>query len=283
VKPQTLRTYEGLVRARIEPALGATKLSKLSAAQLSGFYGRLLDDGLAPASVRVVHAIIYKALRQAYRWGMIPTNPASVASVPKPRSAEVTPLTREQAKAFLAAAEGEPLEALFTLLLSTGLRVGEALGLRWSDINLDKGTAHIARTLWWAPGGKAQFGTPKSGKGRSIQLPPMAVASLRRHHTRQLEQRLAAPTWVESGSVFTNLIGEPLRRDHVDRHHFQPLLRKAGLPRHTLHVLRHTAATLLLQQGTHPTLVQHLLGHASVSMTLDKYSHWLPSMGEATA
>jgi integrase len=142
----------------------------------------------------------------------------------------------------------------------------------------------IARTLWWEKGGTPRHGSPKSGKGREIRLTDRAVEAHKRHRVQQNEQRLAmCSAWVDSGLVFTTRIGTPLRRDTVYRRHFQPLLAKAGLPPVTLRTLRHTCATSLLAQGTHPVLVQHLLRHSTVAMTLDRYSHWTPSMGDATA
>jgi integrase len=284
VKPGTLATYEAQVRARIEPNLGCRKLTKLSAAQLTAFYGRLLDQGLSPATARLNHAIIHRALSKAQKWGMIPANAASVATAPKPRSAEVTPLTQEQARTLLAASAGTELEALWVLLVSSGVRIVEALATRWEDVDLTKGVLRVSRTLSWEHGDRPRFGSPKGGKGRSIHLSQRATDALRRHSTRQKEQRLAAPVWEEHGLALTTEVGRPLRREAVARNHFRPLLVRAALPPTTrLHDLRHTCATLLLAQGTHPTLVQHLLGHSSVSMTLDKYSHWVPSMGEQTA
>jgi integrase len=284
VKPLTYANYERIVRVHLKPGLGRVKLPRLGAHHLAAYYRQKLDAGLKPASVRLHHAVASRALRQAHRWQLIRQNPAALVDAPRPKPKEITPLTQEQARALLAATEGDALEALWVVLLSAGPRIGEALALRWEDLNLDTQTMRIGRTLSWEKGGAPRYGMPKGGKGRSVQLTDRAVAALRRHRLRQAEQRLAAGAlWHDGGLVFTTSLGRPLRRDDVDRRLFKPLLRRAGLPTITLHTLRHTAATLLLSQGTHPVLVQHLLGHSTVAMTLDKYSHWTPSMGEQTA
>jgi integrase len=143
----------------------------------------------------------------------------------------------------------------------------------------------IARSLSWAKGGGPRYGTPKGGRGRGVTLTDRSVAALRRHRLRQAEQRLAmGEVWIDYGLVFTDALGGPLRRDHVSRRSFEPLLAAAGPPASTrLHDLRHTCATLLLGRGVHPKLVQELLGHSTIAMTLDRYSHWTPDLGAQTA
>lgn len=165
--------------------------------------------------------------------------------------------------------------------MTAGLRVGELLGLRWEDTDL--GRVRVARILSAAKGGP-RFTTPKSGRGRSISLTEGTTIALRGHRIRQTEERLRVGTlWEDQGLVFPSTTGRPLSRDAVYRRAFAPLLERAGLPRITLHDLRHTCATLLLGQGMNPKYVQELLGHASVAMTLDRYSHRVPSMGDQTA
>jgi integrase len=167
--------------------------------------------------------------------------------------------------------------------VTAGLRIGELLGLKWTDVNLERGTMQVARTLSRAKNGP-RFTTPKNGKGRSITLTIQAVEALRIHRKRQNEERLRLGTlWEDNGLVFASGTGTPLSRDFVYRRSFKPLLKRAGLPTMTLHDLRHTCATLLLSRGVHPKFVQELLGHASIAMTLNRYSHWIPSMGDQTA
>jgi integrase len=287
VKPSTFAQYQRTAEARIKPALGHVRLNKLNPGHLEVVYQSWLDAGASPSTVRGSHAIIHASLGRAVRWGLVQRNVADLVSAPKVRPPEIRPLSAEEGKRLLAAASdtGDQLEALWVLLLTSGLRIGEALATRWEDIDLGTGTLRVARTLAWRTGIGPTFGPPKSGKGRSIRLTDRAVEDLRRHRVRQNEQRLKALVWVEHGLVFTSTIGTPLARNNVHERHFKPLLERAGLsPKDvTPHTLRHTCATLLLQQGTHPTLVQHLLGHSTVAMTLDRYSHWVPSMGAATA
>ena len=163
------------------------------------------------------------------------------------------------------------------------MRIGELLALRWTDVDLEQGVMRVSRTLSRAKGGP-RFTTPKNGKGRPVTLTREAVEALRSHRKGQNEVRLKLGTlWADNGLIFASETGKPLTRDFVDRRSFKPLLKRAGLPKKRLHDLRHTCATLLLSQGVHPTLVQKLLGHASVVMTLNRYSHWIPSMGDQTA
>jgi integrase len=283
VKPITFESYERQVRVHISPALGHLKLGRLSPANVQALYGRKLDAGMSPSSVRQTHAVLHRALEQAKRWRLVSENVAAATTPPRPRKKEIEPLDNRQARALLEAARGERLEALFVLAVTAGLRIGELLGLKWEDTDLERGTVRVARTLSAAKSGP-RFTTPKSGRGRSIALTEGATIALRGHRRRQTEERLRVGTlWEDQGLVFPSTTGRPLSRDAVYRRSFAPLLKRAGLPRITLHDLRHTCATLLLGQGMNPKYVQELLGHASVAMTLDRYSHWVPSMGDQTA
>jgi integrase len=214
----------------------------------------------------------------------VPENVAAATTPPKPQPKEIRPLDSEQAKTLLEAARGERLEALFVVAVTGGLRIGELLGLRWEDIDLERGAMRVARTLSGAKSGP-RFTTPKNGKGRTIMLTRQAVEALRSHRKRQNEERLMVGLlWEDYGLAFPSTTGRPLSRNSVDRRCFKPLLRRAGLPPATrLHDLRHTCATLLLGQGVHPKFVQELLGHASIAITLNRYNHWIPAMGDRTA
>ncbi len=169
--------------------------------------------------------------------------------------------------------------------------MGEALGLRWSDIDLDAATLRVSRQLQrmrkdpneGSPG-KLVFSEPKNASCRTVDLPQRAVKALRSHRMRQLEEKLkVGPTYHDQSLVFATTKGTPLDAQNVVNRSFKPLLKRVGLPNIRWHDLRHTCATLLLSRGTHPKLVQHLLGHASIQLTLDRYSHWIPSMGRHAA
>jgi integrase len=202
---------------------------------------------------------------------------------PKPNPEEIRPLDAEQAKRILEASRGNRLEALYVLAVTAGLRIGELLGLKWEDIDLGAGSLHVRRTRSQAKTGPT-FTAPKNGKGRSIRLTRRAVEVLKAHKVAQNAERLKAGSlWQDNSLVFCTHAGKPLDFRNVATASFKPLLKKAGLPNIRFHDLRHTCATLLLSRGHHPKLVQELLGHATVAMTLDRYSHVLPGMGDQTA
>jgi len=276
--------YKLQITRHISPAFGRLKLSKLTAAPIQSLYAAKLRDGLKPSSVRYIHAVLHRALEQAVRFNLIPFNPAARVDPPKIRQEEITPLDAEQARRFLHAARGDRFEALYVLSLTTGLRMGEALGLRWSDIDLDAGTLRVNRQVQrMRGGGGLVFSEPKNASRRTLELPQRALEALRSHRKEQAEEKLRAADYGDSGLVFATGKGTPIDAQNIVNRYFKPLLKRAELPDIRWHDLRHTYATLLLARGTHPTYVQKSLGHASVQLTLDRYSHWMPSMGRNTA
>jgi len=284
--PRTYHNYRLQIRQHISPTIGRLKLSKLTAAHVQSLYAVKLREGLKPSSVRYIHAVLHRGLEQAVRFNLIPFNPAARVDPPKVRQEESTPLDSEQARVFLEAGKGDKFEALYVLSFTVGLRMGEALGLRWSDIDLDAKTLRVNRQLQRIrDGGGLVFSEPKNASRRTVDLPQRAVEALRSHRKRQVEEQLrVVAQWADNGGlVFTTTIGTPLDAQNIVNRHFKPLLKRTGLPDIRWHDLRHSCATLLLSRGTHPTYVQKLLGHASVQLTLDRYSHWMPSMGKHTA
>jgi integrase len=283
LKATSYEAYERSIRVHVAPALGDVRLAKLTPGHLQSYYGAKLAEGMAPASVRLQHQVMHRALAMAQKWRLVVENVADATDPPKPRAEEMKPLDREQARRFLDAARGHRHEALFVLAITTGMRIGELLGLRWGDIDAEAGTLRVERTLSAAKSGP-RFTSPKSGKGRNVKLPAIAVAALKAHRARQNAERLAlGDAWQDLNLVFPARDGGPLDRTNLTRDNLAPLLRRAELPAIRFHDLRHTAATLLLSQGVHPKLVQELLGHSSVAMTIDRYSHVLPGMGDQTA
>jgi integrase len=272
-----------MVERHIVPGLGRVKLKRLTPAHVRGLYREKLDAGLAPRTVQYTHTTLNKALKQAVADGLIPRNPAANVKAPRPRRSEVKPLSREQVNVLFEAATGHRLEALYVLAVTAGLREGELLALRWEDADLEASMLQVRRVLSEARSGRI-FEAPKSGKGRSVRLTRKAIAALRVHRKRQLEERMArAGLWQEQGLVFPSSVGTPLSARNLQRH-FKAMLERAGLPKSTrFHDLRHTCATLLLRQGVHAKYVQELLGHADISLTLNVYSHVLPDMGDAAA
>ena len=283
VRQRTWERYEQFVRVHLTPALGKIKLAKLTPAHVRGLYRDKLNSGLAPRTVLHIHRAFSKALKQAAADGLIPRNPAAPVKPPQPRGEEIRPLNREQVRVLFEAASGDRLEALYIVAVTAGLRRGELQGLKWDDLDLEAGMLQVRRTCSEPKGGHI-FEAPKSGKGRNIRLTQSAVAALRMHRRRQLEERMyKADLWQEQGLVFPSTVGTPLWGGNLNRA-FKATLQRAGLPKSTrFHDLRHTCATLLLMQSVNPKFVQELLGHADISLTLNVYSHVLPDMGDATA
>jgi integrase len=282
---RTYHNYKLQIREHIVPTLGNMKLSKLDTPNIQALYTTKLQAGLKPASIRYIHAVLRCALEKAVDLRLIPRNPAVSARPPKIVQEEITPLDVEQTRVLLEGVKGDRFECLYVLSLTCGLRMGESLGLRWSDIDLEAGTLRVHRQLQRVrEGGGLVFSEPKNASRRTIDLPQRALEALRSHRKRQIEQQLSAGTkWQDNDLVFASYKGTPMDAQNIVNRYFKPLLRRAGLPDIRWHDLRHTCATLLLSRGTHPTYVQKLLGHASVQLTLDRYSHWMPSMGKHTA
>jgi integrase len=281
VRQRTWERYEQIVRVHIKPALGRVKLKNLTAAHARGLYREKLDSGSSPRTVQYIHTTLRKALQDAVSDGLIPRNIADGIKAPKPKKKEINPLSPEQARAFLEAVRGDRLEALYSLAIHRGLRQGELLGLRWEDVDSDAGRLHVQRTLSLTSKGHV-FEAPKNGKGRSIELTQGALDAISRHLTRQLKEIEAlGDAYEDQGLIFPGERGQPMRPWTLTRK-LERILARAGLPRIRFHDLRHTCATLLLVKGVHPKFVQELLGHATISITLDRYSHVIPAMGDQT-
>jgi integrase len=286
VRTSTYERHEEIVRLHIKPSLGRMGLKKLTPAHVRGLYSEKLDSGLlAPATVRKIHSTLHKALSQAVSDGIVPRNAADVKA-PRPTPEEMRPLSEDEARTFLEAIRqsGERFEALYVLAISTGLRRGELLGLRWDDVDLERGTLRVGRALV-REGGRHTLGETKTRRGRrQINLTPRTVSTLKAHRKKQLEAKMRlAGLYKDHGLIFASQVGTPVNPENLVKRSFKPLLKKAGLPEIRFHDLRHTCATLLLGRGVHPKLVQELLGHATIAMTLDTYSHYLPSMGDQAA
>lgn len=285
VRPRTWKRYAEYVNLHIVPALGTIRLSKLTPQQVQLFYAKKLAEGLSPTTVAHAHAVLHHALDAATRLGVVQRNVAALVDPPRVVRHEMATLTPEQARAFLEEAKGDRFEALYVFALTTGMRQGELLALRWREVDLDRGTLQVRGTLQRTSVG-LEVAEPKTARSRRrVALTVTAVEALKRHRLQQLQERIAlGEVWDDHDLVFPNSIGRPMEATNLLRNSFFPLLRRAGLPRIRFHDLRHTAATLLLSRGVHPKVVAELLGHATISVTLDTYSHVLPDMQrEATA
>ncbi len=283
VRPRTYQSYDAVVRLHLVPTLGTLPLQSLSPQRIQALLNSKTADGFSPRSVAYIRAVLRIALNQALAWNLIARNPAPLVKPPKAKKHTMTVFTPEHARQFLDAVRGDRLEALYTVALALGLRRGEALGLQWRDIDIDAGTLTIAHQLQRV-GGTLTLTEPKSYESRrTLILPAVALDALRQHRIRQLEEQLAlGGAWRGSGFVFTSTIGTPLDERNVSRM-FKRLLTSAGLPDMRFHDLRHSAASLLLAQGVSAKMVQELLGHSNISLTLGTYSHVIPQLARDTA
>jgi len=284
LRPATFRRYADMLRVHILPQLGTRQLAKLTPADLQRFYANRLASGLSSTTVHHLHVMLHRVLKQAERWGMVSRNVGSMVDAPRRTFPEITTWNLEQVNHFFTVSDRHDLAALWRLALLTGMRRGELLGLKWEDLDLDRGTLAVRRTLSRGKEGRWELGQPKTAAGRrSIALPASCVTSLRKHRARQNAERLRlGELWEDHGFVFTNRTGNML---HVNSlaHAFGKLTVASGLPVIRFHDLRHTSATLLLAQGVHPKIVQERLGHADITMTLNRYSHVTPDMQRMAA
>lgn len=283
-RPKTYTTYEGLVRLHAKPKIGQVRLARLSPQHLQDLYTDRLAAGLAPQTVRHLHAVLHRALEQAASWDLVYRNVADLVSPPRVPRHEMKALSADQSRELLKAASGDRLEALYVLALTTGMRLGELLALRWRDIDLENAALSVTATLTQA-GGTMKLSEPKTvGSRRHVSLGAMAVESLRRHRVDQTAERLLrGPIWEDNDLVFANEVGKPIAPSNLRRRSFKPLLEKAELPQIRFHDLRHSAATLLMSQGVNPKIVSERLGHSRVSITLDLYSHVTPTIQREAA
>lgn len=272
-RPRTVESYGELIRRHITPGLGAIRLDRLNAADVQRFLNAKLESGLSPRTVQYLHAILRAALNQAKKWNLVRVNVATLADPPRVERREVQPFTPEQAKQLLAAARGDRLEALYVVALALGLRLGEVLGLRWEDVDLERGVLNVRQQLQRVAG-RLQLVPLKTARSRrTLPLPVFVLEALRRHKVRQLEERLACgAAWQETGLVFTSAVGTPLEPRNVVRYYHR-LLERAGLPHKRFHDLRHSAASLLRAQGVPLADIRDILGHSQISVTMDLYAH----------
>ncbi|MEZ5343562.1 MAG: site-specific integrase, partial [Acidimicrobiales bacterium] len=277
LRPKTYRTYADQVRLHIVPAVGHVRLDRLSSQQVQRFLTAMQESGLSASTVNQTRRTLRTALAQARRWRLILENPVDHVRVAAPESGRTGGILRPaEAQSLLDAAADDRLQALYVVSLALGLRQGEALGLTWSDVDLDKGQLTIRKQLQRVDG-VLQRVEPKTRRSRrTIALPTFAVIALRQHRTRQLEERLqVGPAWPDNDLVFTTSVGTPVSARNVLRS-FKRHLRSAGLPDIRWHDLRHTTASFLAMQGVHQRTAMEILGHSTTAMTTEIYTHVMP-------
>jgi integrase len=283
VKESTLSGYKAHVRDYLAPHLGSIRLHRLTAARLNTFYSELsrrnsvaMHRPLSKATLRRLHATFHRALNDAVKWGYLDKNPASSCDPPRitPGSSEMRTWANKEVARFLEFTADHPLHAVWVLLVTTGMRRGEVLGLRWCDLDLERGTAAVRQTVTMV-GREIRVSPPKSRRSRRVvALDPMSVRTLIDQHAKASDPK-------PEDLVFSS-DDRPLNPPKVSKI-FTALVEESGLPRIRLHDLRHTHATLALQAGIHPKIVSERLGHATVALTLDVYSHAVANMQEEAA
>ena len=276
---RTQESYEFLIRVHLKPALGSKRVVELTVRDVEDFLRAKaheksnLGKPYAASSLRSMRAVLSGALTYGQRLDLVYRNVARLARIPVVEPAKKrTAMTPELARVFLDKVRGHRLEALYSVAMAIGLRQAEALGLRWGDVDLERGLVHV-RVQLARIDGVNRLNPPKRHQLRTIPLPQTAVSALREHRLRQLEERLQASTrWEDWDLVFSSRYGTPLNRHNVS-HRFKELLARLGLPDLVFHELRHTCASLLLAQGVDPRAVMEILGHSQLSTTTDVYSH----------
>lgn len=284
VRLGTYLNYQKLLRNYLVPGLGKVKLQKLTAPQVQAFYSAKLQEGLSPKTVTNIHGFLHKALDNAVRWNIVSRNVCDAVTPPRVPRKELNFLTQDQAATLLQEVKAHKLEALLTVAITTGLRRGELLALRWQDINFELGTIQVKRAVSYHQVYGYVESEPKTSRSRrEIMLASFVVEVLTKHQQQQKEQRLAADSdWTDKNLVFTNATGDFYSPSTLVKA-FRRFLKKVGLPHMRFHDLRHSAATILLTMKVHPKVVQEILGHSQITTTMDIYSHAMPSMqSEAT-
>ena len=293
----TLDDYGHTVRLHLDPALGRKRLARLSVAEVDELWATKRRAGYKPNSVRIMRAVLRRALAQAEREGLVSRNVAALSQPPRVSQPEGRSLSVEQAKKLLATASGDRLEAGFVLLLSYGLRRGELLGLSWADLDRDGSTLGVRRAVRRRKSARTEGGTYLGGVAsrveiaelktrrsrRVLYLTPGVVEALDAHATGQAREReTAGDLWVESGLIFTSLVGTPIDPDNFAKA-FARLARSAGLGHWHPHEARHSAASVMLAQGVLLEVVSEVLGHSSIAITKDVYGHLAEGAKRAAA
>ncbi len=283
IRPSSWRRYSDYVRVHLVPGLGKIPLARLTAQQVQVFYANRMRAGLSSSTVHHIHGMLHRALKDALQLGLVQRNVTEMVRAPRRQSLEMITLSESQAQALLEATREDRFAALYVLALTTGIRQGELLGLRWQDVDLDRALLSVRMNVQEADGRFILAEVKTAYSRRNIALTQRAVAALRAHRARQNAEQLALGARWEGARdlVFPNASGGLMIPDNLAKRSFKAALKRAGLPAMRFHDLRHTAATLLLGRGIHPKVVSEMLGHADISITLRVYAHVLPHMQQA--
>ncbi len=283
LRENTFNSYQDMLRWHVREKIGLKRLCDLQSYDVQKLYNEMTEGGLSPRTVRYVHAILTSALKQAVKWQMIVRNPCENCDLPKKVKKEMKHLSREETTKFLEAAKNDKWFALFLIAIELGLRPEEYFALQWKDFDFENKIVSVRRAVIEKRGGGFYFSDVKTASSvRSIDISTEIVKALKTQRRNQLEERMKIGTAYQNlDLVFASELGTPLMRRNLINRHFKPLLKKAELKDIRLYDLRHTTASLLLAANEHPKVVQERLGHSSVMITLDTYSHVSPTMQKA--
>ena len=284
LRPNTVYQYGLTIKNHITPYVGNIQLKDLRLDRIEQLYAELLTDGVGTRTVRLTHSVLHRALEKAVKYGLIVRNPSQGAALPRKQQPEMQVLDTSQATQFLIAAYGRRYEALYHLAIKTGMRQGEIFGLKWSDLKWNSGTLYVQRQIQRVKGQGWSFTEPKTKAGRRpIELGEGTLQVLRLHKKRQeLQKAVIGDRWQEHDLIFTSSVGTPCDASNL-RVDFLKLLEKAGLQRIRFHDLRHTAASIMLNNGIPIIVVSKILGHSKPSITLDIYGHLFHEMQSEAA
>lgn len=282
LRPKTQESYNLLTRKHLIPELGNIRLLALRPSHLQSFYSAKLAEEYSKRTVQYLHSILHKALSQAVRWDMVPRNVADSVDAPRPSKTIPALLTEAQALSFLDGLKDDPLYPLWLTLFSTGMRKGEVLGLRWMDVDLDQAVIHVTQTAGTVHKKGTVISEPKTEQSkRSIILPSQLVVALKAHK-ESTKRYQGFEAFVDQDLVFSTKRGTPFGSRNLLKY-FQEALEAQGLPKVSIHSLRHLHATLLLKAGLHPKIVQSRLGHSDIGQTMNTYSHVIAGMDDKAA
>ncbi len=284
LSPRSFERYQGIVRKHLIPAFGNILLTQLRPEHIQKHYAALYAQGLAARTVRYDHVVIHRALKLACKWALLSRNVADTVDPPRAHDKEMNTWDEDNIIRFLNTAKDTTYYALFHTALFTGMRRSELLALRWCDVDFIFSQISVSRSLHQINDGSYVFTQPKSAKSqRSIALSPSAILVLKEYHEKQkLERMMRGISLTDEDLVFSHPDGKPFRPNTVSRA-WNILATRAGVNPIRFHDARHTHASLMLKQGTHPKIVQERLGHSTISVTLDTYSHVAPGLQEAAA
>ncbi len=274
LRPKTLEVYKYLIRLHIKPTLGHLRLSDLRPDHVQKLYSEKLKAGLSRRTTKFIHAVLHKALEQAVRWGLVARNILDLVDAPVVKRKTPAVWDVDQAKKFLEHVKPDRFYPIYALAIATGMREGEILGVHYEDIQWAAGTLHVRHAVQYLAGQGVILTEPKTDNAkRTIKVPEFAMQVLKEHAKREK---------INQGFLFRTRNQTPFAPRNLLRH-FHAAMEEAGLPRIRFHDLRHTTASLLLMQGAHPKKVQELLGHSTIALTMDTYSHILPAMHDELA